>query len=208
MSPEDDVELRRITVTNHSSEERVIELTSYAEVALAPPGADKAHPAFGNLFVQTEFVPKSSAILCTRRPRYPEERPPWMLHLMVVQGGGLGEICCETDRLKFVGRGGSLASPDAMRGGSPALEHRRVRARPHRLAPAGGRPAAPRNGNAGPADRHGGKPRVALAQMEKYQSPRMTDRAFDLAWTHSQVTLRQLSVTEGRPSSTAGSRAP
>jgi cyclic beta-1,2-glucan synthetase len=48
---------------------RVIELTSYAEVVLALPAADAAHPAFSNLFVQTEFARKSSALLCTRRAR-------------------------------------------------------------------------------------------------------------------------------------------
>jgi cyclic beta-1,2-glucan synthetase len=37
---------------------------------------------------------------------------------------------------------------------------------------------------------------AALAHVEKYQSSRMADRAFDLAWTHSQVTLRQLNATE------------
>ena len=67
ISPEDDVEVRRVTLTNHSSATRVIELTSYAEVVLATQAADEAHPAFSNLFVQTEFAPASSAILCTRR---------------------------------------------------------------------------------------------------------------------------------------------
>ncbi len=196
VSPEDDVELRRITVTNRSSAERVIELTSYAEVALAPPGADEAHPAFGNLFVQTEFVQKSSAILCTRRARYPEETPPWMLHLMVVQSGGLGDICCETDRLKFVGRGGSLASPDAMRGGSPLSNTAGFVLDP--IVSLRRAVSLPPNGTVvldlltGMAESR----EIALAQMEKYQSPRMTERAFDLAWTHSQVTLRQLGVTE------------
>src|SRR5664280_2945531 len=82
VSPEDDVELRRITITNRSPVARIIELTSYAEVVLAIPAADAAHPAFSNLFVQTEFTRPASAILCTRRARSPEEKPPWLLHLM------------------------------------------------------------------------------------------------------------------------------
>src|SRR5208283_1234272 len=85
VSPEDDVELRRISMTNRSPVTRAIELTSYAEVVLALPAADAAHPAFSNLFVQTEFARKSSAILCTRRARSQEEKPPWLLHLMVGQ---------------------------------------------------------------------------------------------------------------------------
>ena len=119
VSPEDDVELRRITITNHSAEERVIELTSYAEVVLATPAADAAHPAFSNLFVETEFVPQSSAILCTRRARSAEEKPPWLLHLMMARGDEQGPISCETDRGKFVGRGGTLAKPAAMKRISP-----------------------------------------------------------------------------------------
>ena len=87
VSPEDDVELRRITITNRSPVARVIELTSYAEVVLATPAADATHPAFSNLFVETEFAQTSSAILCTRRARSEEEKPPWLLHLMVGEGG-------------------------------------------------------------------------------------------------------------------------
>jgi len=114
VSPEDDVELRRITITNRSPAVRVIELTSYAEVVLATPAADATHPAFSNLFVQTEFAQKSSSILCTRRARSQEEKPPWLLHLLVGQGGEQGAISCETDRSRFVGRGGTLANPAAM----------------------------------------------------------------------------------------------
>ena len=131
VSPEDDVELRRIRLTNHSSAARVIELTSYAEVVLAPQAADAAHPAFGNLFVQTEFVPQAVRHPLHPPRRSPEEKPPWLLHLMVVQGGRPGEISCETDRSRFIGRGGTLASPAALRAARPAVQHQRVRARSH-----------------------------------------------------------------------------
>jgi cellobiose phosphorylase len=197
VSPEDDVELRRITITNRSSAARVIELTSYAEVVLAIPAADAAHPAFSNLFVQTEFARKSSALLCTRRARAPEEKPPWLLHLLVGQGGEQGEISCETDRFRFVGRGGTLANPAAMQSLSPLSNtvgsvldpiislRRTVALPPHE--------AAIIDLVLGVTDSR----EAALAQVEKYQSSRMADRAFDLAWTHSQVTLRHLNVTEG-----------
>src|SRR5439155_931487 len=119
VSPEDDIELRRVTLTNHSSTERTIELTSYAEVVLATQAADETHPAFSNLFVQSEFVLDSSAILCTRRARTPDEKPPWLLHLLVGQGGTHGETSCETDRARFVGRDGNLANPAAMQKVAP-----------------------------------------------------------------------------------------
>ena len=86
VSPEDDIELRRLRITNRSRMRRAIEVTSYAEVVLAPPAADALHPAFSNLFVQTEIVRDRQAILCTRRPRSVDERPPWMFHLMAVHG--------------------------------------------------------------------------------------------------------------------------
>ncbi|MGK2927486.1 MAG: glucoamylase family protein, partial [Lysobacterales bacterium] len=86
VSPEDDIELRRVHLTNRSRTRRVIEVTSYAEVVLAPPAADAAHPAFSNLFVQTELLDPQLAILCTRRPRSRDEASPCMFHLMVVRG--------------------------------------------------------------------------------------------------------------------------
>ncbi len=196
VSPEDDVELRRITLTNRTAMARVVELTSYAEVVLAPQAADAAHPAFSNLFVQTEFIRDSSAILCTRRARSREERPPWLLHVMPAQGDVHGTISCETDRSRFVGRGGSPAQPAVMQSIFPLSNtagsvldpivslRRNIRFKPHEtvvivlvLGVAESRESA-------------------LALVEKYQSCRMADRSFDLAWTHSQVTLHQLDVTE------------
>ncbi len=98
---------------------RTIEVTSYAEVVLALPAHDLSHPAFSNLFVQTELVRDRQAILCTRRPRSAEEKPPWMMHLMTVQGTTVGEASFETDRMKFIGRGRTLAAPAAMDGKTP-----------------------------------------------------------------------------------------
>ena len=84
VSPEDDIELRRVRITNMARTRRTIEVTSYAEVVLAPDGADAQHPAFSNLFVQTEILPRQQAILCTRRLRSRQEKPPCMVHLMAV----------------------------------------------------------------------------------------------------------------------------
>ena len=196
VSPEDDIELRRVTLTNHSSTERTIELTSYAEVVLATQAADETHPAFSNLFVQTEFVPDSSAILCTRRARTAEERPPWVLHLLVGQGGTHGETSCETDRARFIGRDGNLVNPAAMKKVAPLSNtagsvldpiislRRTVTLQPDEIAILDFVIGAAE-------DRE-----TANALAEKYQHFRMADRAFDLAWTHGQVILRQLNATE------------
>ena len=119
VSPEDDVELRRVSITNHSRIQRTIELTSYAEVVLASAAADATHPAFSNLFVQTELVHHRDAILCTRRPRSHQEEPFWMLHMMSAHGTQTGTTSYETDRLGFLGRAHSVADPQAMARSGP-----------------------------------------------------------------------------------------
>jgi cyclic beta-1,2-glucan synthetase len=196
VSPEDDVELRRITITNHSQVTRVLEFTSYAEIVMAAASADNAHPAFSNLFVQTEAHGTLPALLCTRRARSEGEKPPWLLHLMVLQGTEEGTFSYETDRSKFIGRGRSLASPAALQSRSglsnttgsvldPVVSIRRRL----RLGPDESGRIEIVMGMTETRER-------AVTLAEKYHSPAMTDRLLDLAWTHSQVTLRQLDATE------------
>ncbi|HEV8197461.1 MAG TPA: glucoamylase family protein, partial [Gemmatimonadales bacterium] len=196
VSPEDDIELRRLTLTNHSRSKKVIELTSYAEVVLAPPAADALHPAFSNLFVQSEILRQRQAILCTRRPRSATDFVPWMCNLMAVHGGVAGDMSYETSRVQFIGRGNSLAAPSAMLtpgalGGSegsvldPIVAIRvQVTLEPEESATV--------NIVTGVADTR----EACLALVDKYHDRRLADRVFDLAWTHSQVVLRQLNATE------------
>jgi cyclic beta-1,2-glucan synthetase len=195
VSPEDDVELRRVSLSNRGRTARTIELTSFAEVVLAPPAADAAHAAFSNLFVQTELVRARQAVLCTRRPRSSGERPPWMLHLMTVQGTQAGATSYETSRAAFVGRGRSTADPAAMYREAltdsegavldPVVAIRRTvvvepdeTVRIHLVT--------------GVAETRAG----ADSLVEKYGDRHSADRVFDLSWTHSQVVLRQLDITE------------
>ncbi len=194
ISPEDDVEVRRVRLTNHSSVTRVLDLTSYAEVVIAKQAADEAHPAFSNLSVQTEFIAASGAILCTRRARAEGEKPPWLFHLVAGQGGVQGTISCETDRRRFIGRGGTLENPAAMRqslsnSAGPVLDPAISLRRSVILAP---NETAVIDFVIGITEAR----ETSLALVEKYQHARMADRVFDLAWTHSQVTLRQLNLTE------------
>ena len=69
VSPEDDVEVRRLSITNRGDRPREIEVTSYAEIVLARPEDDLAHPAFGKLFIETEYDAQSAGLLFSRRPR-------------------------------------------------------------------------------------------------------------------------------------------
>jgi cellobiose phosphorylase len=196
VSPEDDIELRRITITNHSAHERIVEMTSYAEVVLATQAADEAHPAFSNLFVQTEFARESSALLATRRAQAKEDNPPWLLHMLLDPAGHAQDLSCETDRVRFLGRGGSLDAPAAMRGAAHlsntvgSVLDPIVALRRNVVLPAHGKAVV--DLVLGATESRAG----ALAQVAKYQSTRMAERTFDLAWVHSQVTLQQLDASE------------
>ena len=105
VSAEDDAEVRRVSVTNQGSRVSEIELTTYAEVVLAAADADSAHPAFSKLFVQTEFIAESGALLATRRVRDPADPGVWVAHVSALEGEGIGGLQFETDRARFLGRG-------------------------------------------------------------------------------------------------------
>jgi len=117
VSPEDDAEVRRISIVNTGNRARDLEVTSYTELVLAPPAADTAHPAFSKLFVQTEYVAKVGAILATRRRRSPTDPEIWVGHHAVIEGETLGKVELETDRARFLGRGRDIHAPIAMMGG-------------------------------------------------------------------------------------------
>ena len=196
VSPEDDIELRRVRITNRSRQRREIDVTSYAEVVIAPAAADALHPAFSNLFVQTEIMRERQAILCTRRPRSRREQAPWMFHLMAAHGAEIGEVSYETDRLRFIGRAGSADAPLAMSGpaalsGTEGSVLDPIVAIRYSLAldPEQSATIDMVSGIAETRD-------AALGLVHKYQDRHLADRVFDLTWTHSQVVLRQLNASE------------
>jgi len=196
VSPEDDIEVRRVHITNRSRVPRAIDVTSYAEMVLAPAAADALHPAFSNLFVQTELLQQRNAILCTRRPRSREETVPWVFHLMTVHGARGTEISFETDRMRFIGRGGSVAAPRAMTdagklsntAGSVLDPVAAIRRR--MIIDAGATTTIDLVSGAGDTRDS------VLRLVDKYQDRRLVDRVFELTWTHSHVVLQQLNATE------------
>ena len=105
VSPEDDAEVRRVSLTNEGPRTREIELTTYAEVVLAASAADSAHPAFSKLFVQTEFIAESGTLLATRRARDSGEPELWVALISTLEGEAIGGLQFETDRARFLGRG-------------------------------------------------------------------------------------------------------
>ena len=111
VAPFDDVEIRRFTFMNEGDRARVLDLTSYGEVVLAPPQEDERHPAFSKLFVGSSFLARHNALLFERRARRPEVVPPVLLHKLVAQNSDVELRACETDRARFLGRNGKLKSP-------------------------------------------------------------------------------------------------
>ena len=195
VSAEDDIEVRRISITNQSLLVRTIELTSYAEVVIAPAGADAAHPAFSNLFVQTHLDPERHSIYCVRRPRSPGDQLPVMLHSMWVRNHEIGQPSFETDRAAFIGRCNDVSEPDALRTPKLTGSHgsvldpivcirRTVRLDPHEVAR-----IDLICGVAASRDE-------AVMLADKYCEQRLADRVFETGWTQSQVSLRQLNATE------------
>src|SRR5439155_21491783 len=116
VSTEDDVEVRRLSLTNLSPYQREIEITSYAEVTLWPPAEDLAHPAFGKLFLETECRPETSSLLCGRRKRSSGEAGAWAMHVLSMEGRPQSAVEWETDRMRFLGRGRGPEDPIALDG--------------------------------------------------------------------------------------------
>jgi cyclic beta-1,2-glucan synthetase len=194
VSNEDDVEVRRLAVANHSDRFREIDMTSYAEIVLAPPADDLAHPAFGKLFVETEYLPETAALLCHRRARAPDEPGAWAIHVLSLEGRKQGPVEWETDRASFLGRGRGLENPQALDGRSlsgttgsvldPVVSLRqRIR-----LAPGGSVRMSFATGMASSRE-------TALALAQRFHEPSAAARTFALAYAHAQSSLRHLGIT-------------
>jgi cyclic beta-1,2-glucan synthetase len=195
VSPEDDIEVRRLSVANDGDRIREIEVTSYVELALASPADDLAHPAVGKLFLETEYLPTSAALLCRRRPHsLGQESESWAVHVLAVEGQMPGPVEWETDRAAFLGRGREPGDPAALDGrplsgttGAVLDPIASLRLR-IRLAPGAFIRFTFSTGMA--ADRT-----AATALAQRYHDPASTARALALAQTHAQIELRHLGLT-------------
>jgi len=200
VSTEDDAEVRRLTISNNGERARAIEITSYAEVALAPQAADTAHPAFSKMFIETEYLAKLGAIVATRRRRAPEEAEVWAAHHSVASGGGVGTVEFETDRARFLGRGLGVRTPAAAIDGrllsgstGAVLDPVFVLRRRVRLEP----------GAAVHIDFWTlvAESRESLLEaVDKTNDVSAFDRAVTLAWTQAQVQLHHLGIERGEAS--------
>jgi cyclic beta-1,2-glucan synthetase len=195
VSPEDDIEVRRITVTNHGTKPLSLEVTSYLEVTLAQHGDDHAHKAYSNLFVQTEAVDEYHALLFTRRPRSDEEPRFWGLHMLTCEGTEMCSWTYETDRAAFLGRLRTAVNAEAVKRDGQLTQTTgavldpicSIR-QPLFIEPGQSAHLAYMTGAAESREH-------AMTLVEKYSDIANAQRAADLAWSTSQIELRDLGIT-------------
>jgi cyclic beta-1,2-glucan synthetase len=195
VSPEDDGDVRRVSISNLGARAREIEVTSYSEVVLASPNDDASHPAFSKLFVQTEFVSELGALLATRRRRAPGEAEVWAAHLAVLEGEAVGDLQFETDRARFLGRGNSVRTPIAISNGRPLSNtvgtvldpifsiRRRVRIPPGATVRLSFWTLLARSRD------------EVIGLADKHHDVAAFERAATLAWTQAQVQLHHIGIT-------------
>jgi cyclic beta-1,2-glucan synthetase len=198
VAPEDNVELRKISLTNESDRPQEYELTSFMELVLARPNDDNAHPAFSNLFVQTEHLSGMDALLGTRRARSNKESPPWGLHLVATDAQMVGGVQYETDRARFIGRGRNTSDPMVLHENRPLSNTTGSVLDPIfslritiRVLP--GETAAVTFVTGISRSRQ-----EALGLIEKYRSHHIFRREAELAWTQAQVQLRHLNISNAK----------
>jgi cyclic beta-1,2-glucan synthetase len=120
VAPDDDVEIRLVTLENHTASRRRLLVTSYAEVVVGDAAEDQRHPAFSKLFVESEYDDEIGALLFHRRRRSPREPAAWLAHLAVVPASHAHQAGHECSRERFLGRGRTRQSPRALDTGEPA----------------------------------------------------------------------------------------
>jgi cyclic beta-1,2-glucan synthetase len=110
----DGVEIRRVNIFNEGDKPRRLKFISYGEVVITKQTADRQHPAFNKLFIESEYLPEDNAILFERRLRSKDEKPVVLLHAMVIEAGRNVTREHESDRSQFIGRARTIHNPIAL----------------------------------------------------------------------------------------------
>ena len=194
VSAEHDVELRVLYLVNNSERVREIDVTSYIEVALATPRDDFAHPAFGKLFIETEYLPDRGALICHRRPRAATDPGTWAMHVSSIDARPHGPTEWETDRARFIGRGRSVANPIAMDGrpltGSTGFVLDPILSLRQRVRLPAGESVKICFAFGVAGDRE-----AAMALAQTYRDPSAAARALALASAHSHGLRRHMDIS-------------
>jgi cyclic beta-1,2-glucan synthetase len=193
VSPEVNSEVRRLTLSNKGSEARIIEVTTFLEIALAPHDADKAHPAFTKLFIETQFEADAECLLARKRPRNSGEQSVWGFHTLTSGDRPLGPVEFETDRARFIGRGYTLARPSgiATRLGStvgPVADPAFIMRRRLTLQPGEQVELTALTGVAESKEQ-------AIDIVQQLSQKQQVEKSFQLSWTRSQIEIQHLHIT-------------
>lgn len=196
VAPEDDVEIRRMTLSNNGQQDVVLEVTSYGELVLGDQPADIAHPAFSSLFVKTEALPEEEILLASRRPRARGQQSHWAFHSLVVEGEVVGQLQYETNRGNFLGRNRTLHNPQALEkplSGSTGTVLDPIFSLRHRVK-VKAQAAVTVTWLFGYAQNRD----HALELARKYRKEERCLRAFEMAQSRSQIEASFLDLTEER----------
>ncbi|MCA0758467.1 glycosyl transferase family 36 [Paenibacillus sp. N4] len=194
VSPELNAEVRRLTLSNRGSEAKVLEVTSFVELALADSIADDAHTAFSKLFIRTQYDQSSGCLVAGRRPREAKDRTLWAAHVLTAEGHMLGPLEFETDRSAFIGRGHTLAAPQGIRTrlhgktgsvADPAFAmRRRVRIEPGETVRLFMVTSVAETRE------------EAVETVSKLSNGPAVERTFQLSWNRSRIELRNLQLSQ------------
>ncbi|WP_412058957.1 GH36-type glycosyl hydrolase domain-containing protein [Bartonella sp. DGB2] len=188
---EADGEGRRIELVNTTDQDRVIEVISYTELALAPMEADLAHPAFSRLFIETEICDNGATLFAHRRKRMPEDLGLYMCHFVTDAAGAVREAKAETDRRMFIGRGRSIRRPAIFDVGNQFSHHEGCVMDPIFSICCRVRVPAHKKVNLIFWTFVAEHKETLEQQISHYRQPHMFQRAFSMAWTRNQVALYQ-----------------
>ncbi|KGI36814.1 NdvB [Clostridium tetani ATCC 9441] len=194
VSNEENGEIRKVSITNNSEEDKILEITSYFEVVLNKYDADLVHPSFSNLFINTEFVEEPLCILANRRKRSVKDKELWIMQALLTDEKVVGNIQYETNRAKFIGRCNDLDRPEVIENDKPLTNtvgavldpiiSMRVRVKiPAKDSCELSYIMAICN-----------ERQEAIRIAEKYKQRDNVERIFELAWTYSQIESRYLGV--------------
>jgi cyclic beta-1,2-glucan synthetase len=200
VAPNDDLEIRRITLTNHTGFRRVLRVASYAEVILAYQTGDERHPAFNKLFIQSEYIPEARALVVRRRPRSQQEDPVFLAHSLCLQQGQFSSGAFDSSRLAFLGRGGTVRFPTAMTRDIGVNEEAWLSgSQDATLDPI---MSLGQEFELGPHSSVefaflttvSNSKETAVSLLERYQAWHLIERAFDQGRSHAEVEMRQLGL--------------
>ncbi len=189
VSPEENVEIRRLSLTNISNRPRKVVVTSYGEVALASVKSDLSHPAFSKMFVSSEYLPEYDAILFERRPRTEHDRRLFLAHLVcstIVWAPTEFDTCRET----FIGRGGSLRHPAALTGNAKLAGRMGTVLDPIFALRQYVELSTGESNTLSFVTAAASSREEALLLIRKYREGQHITRAFEMAWSHSHVEIR------------------